>query len=86
MKESEKVEIKRIVIRIKDKEIPLTPDEAKELHKVLGDMFGAVTTQWLPITVPYYPPYNPWPWHYDRWYVTYGSGAADNGVVYCSVT
>lgn len=80
---SDKIEIKRIVIKLRDKEINLTVDEAKELQSVLGNMFGAKTTEWVTVPYPYYVPYNPWPYRYDHWYVTYGNGDTA-GVVYCA--
>jgi len=40
---SNAVKVKRIVLNINGKEIPLTLDEAKELSKVLGEMFEEKT-------------------------------------------
>lgn len=39
-KKDERVEVSGINIKIGDKEIPLTPAQAKELQDVLNDMFG----------------------------------------------
>lgn len=46
--------VERIIIKIGDKEIPLTVNEAKELQQVLSDMFGdKVTIVSPPSVVPY---------------------------------
>jgi len=52
-------EIKKIVLSVGDKEIELTPDEAKELRKILGDLFGEKETTVIPVPYPVQP-YYPW--------------------------
>lgn len=69
-------ELKKIVLQIGEKEIELTPDEAKELKKVLGDLFGEDKTVFVPNPYPVYPYYRP--------YFTWGTHTSpnDNGVAY----
>jgi hypothetical protein len=67
------VSISKICIKIGEKEVELSPDEAKELQEILNDMFGKRETVYVPQPYPVYP--NP----YRYWSVTYGPG-----VVYCS--
>lgn len=78
---SKAVKIDRIVIRIGDKEIPLSLDEAKELKDILNRTFGAEKTVYTPaplvvIERPYYPTFPTFP-NYPHWYITCGdSGTA----------
>jgi hypothetical protein len=70
--EVKSVEIKYICIQIGDKEIKITPEEAKNLRDKLSEVLGNNTVQVItvpaPITIPYtpyIPPYQPifptWP-------------------------
>lgn len=56
---SDKVELKELVLKFGNKEIALTPDEAKQLKEILGELFGEEKTV---INVPSYPIY------IERWY------------------
>lgn len=40
MKEEKVCEVKRIVLKIEDKEVSLTPEQAKKLKVVLDELFG----------------------------------------------
>lgn len=62
-------EIKKIVIKIKDKESELTLEEAEELWEVLDDLFSK---EQRIITVPYYPYTVPhiWKWWEPTWIST----------------
>ena len=40
MKNKEECIVKKIVLKIDDKEISLTPEQAKKLKELLNDMFG----------------------------------------------
>lgn len=84
MSEKKGVEIKRIVIRLGDKEVSLTPSEARELKDILKEMFGDQVV--TPNTYHVYPVY-PWyePYRTDRWEVTVGDTQTGNSaVVYCA--
>lgn len=50
----EKIEIKRIVLSLKGKDIHLSVDEAKELKAKLGDLLE-VKELWSPRWIPWYP-------------------------------
>jgi len=62
---SKTVEIEKIVIRVGQKEIPLSLQEAKELQEILNKTFGSgdrtiyVDRPWI-IERPYFPPYHYW--------------------------
>ena len=64
-------EIKKIVLSVGDKEIELTPDEAKELRKILGDLFGEKETTVVPMPYPVYPNY---PYFGGTWVTTWSEG------------
>jgi hypothetical protein len=49
-----KIEIKKIVITIGDKELHLTPEEAGELKNILNELFGENKTVYTPIFVDRY--------------------------------
>jgi hypothetical protein len=68
--------IKKIVLQIGEKEIELSLDEAKELKKILGDLFKEKETVYVPSPYPVYP-YFP-----NIWRVTYNP--LDNGITYVS--
>ena len=67
-KESKSIELKRLVIKIGDKELNLTPDEAKSLKGILDELFEEsekierIIVQ--PYPYPYYPViyYEPYKW------------------------
>ncbi len=74
------VEIKKIVIRIGDKEASLTLEDAKALRDVLDAMFGEkkeyVGYPYVVPTIPYVPYVQPtWRWY---WSGTNGSGGLVN--------
>ena len=57
------IKIDKIRLEINKKIIELSPEEAKELKRVLEDLFGKDKQMYIP---PYYP-YRP---HYPYWSVT----------------
>lgn len=62
------VSIKKLVIKIGDKEVNLSLDEAKELQDILNRTFGGEKTIFVPtapviIERPWYP-------NYPHWYIT----------------
>jgi len=70
MKEEKSCEVKKIVLKIDDKEVSLTPEQVKKLKELLNDLFGKeiikVVTQEIhhdhynyPIWRYYEPPYIP---------------------------
>lgn len=84
MSDKKTVEVKRIVIRIGDKEVSLLPDEARELKDILKAMFG---DQAQIITVP--TPYPVYPWYdytppYQKWEITWCVTGVNSNTVYCS--
>jgi len=65
------VSIKNIAIKIGNKEVTLSLDEAKELQDILNRTFGQKETVFVPsapviIERPWYP-------NYPHWYITYDS-------------
>jgi hypothetical protein len=71
MSNTNSVKIEKIVLVIGDKEIKLSVEEAKELSKILKDVFGDNTPYVQPYAYPYvYPqPYYPyWKWKYEPKY------------------
>lgn len=59
------VSIKKVVVKIGDKEISLSLDEAKELQDILNRTFGTEKTVFVPsapviIERPWYPTYPHW--------------------------
>jgi hypothetical protein len=73
----EKPIVKEITLEIGNKEIKLSLEEAKNLHRALADLLNEPK-----ITVT---PYYPWPW-YQPSTITY-DGASYGGVsVYCTDT
>jgi hypothetical protein len=76
---SKKIEIKKVVIQIGDKEAELTIEQARELKDALIDLLGKKETVYLPaspvvIERPYYP-------HYPNWTVTW-DGTRTNPTTY----
>ena len=77
-----KIEIKKILIQIGDKELRLTVDEAKELHKILGELVAEKVPTVIiekdivinPVSIPWYPvyPYYPGATEYPTWTITCG--------------
>jgi hypothetical protein len=62
-----KVRVDKIVLNVNDKQVELTLEEAKDLNKILNDMFKQTPEKdivYIPYTVPY-TPYEP----YKIWYV-----------------
>jgi hypothetical protein len=57
-----KVEITKITIKVGDKQAELTVQEAKELHRILDEMFKRQDVTYVPVypTLPYYPIYPTW--------------------------
>lgn len=83
MVKEKEVKVTKIVINVGGKEVEFTPEEAKELTKILSDMFGEKDNIYVPYSVPYYPPY-PHVW-WSVGYNTDGTKWTDNGVtIYCS--
>jgi len=69
-------EIKKIVLEIGDKEIELTPDEAKELKDVLNNLFGEKDIVYIPKPYPVYHPY-------PHWWVRYPDRIGDEIKIKC---
>ena len=65
------IKVEQIVIKIGEKEILLNVDEAKELRKVLDDLFGDKVT-----TIINYPQY---PYWYGKWEIS----APQYGTIMC---
>ena len=67
------VEIKHIVIKVGEKEIPLSLEEAKELQDILNKTFGGekVIEKIVHEHDHYYPWWEYQPYTYPRWTVTY---------------
>lgn len=68
-----KAEIKKVVLKINDKEISLTVEEAKKLKELLGTLFGGdiikieKEKEYIPYPQPYPVPYYPRPyWDYPK--------------------
>ncbi len=74
---TEKAEVKKIVLDLGDKEIDLTPHQAKMLARILGEMF-ITQAQAYPVYID-----RPWiwpndrPYRYDYLYVGNVAGTAD---------
>ncbi len=62
----------KIKLKIKDVEIELSVDEAKELEKILRAISGKEKPIWNP-PITYVPPYREW--DYPPWKVTYCLGS-----------
>jgi hypothetical protein len=67
-----KIEVTKVVIRIGDKPVELTIDQARELKDALNELLGSKETVYLPsspviIDRPYPYPYTPY------WTITYGN-------------
>jgi hypothetical protein len=73
---SKVVEINRIVLKIGQKEIPLSLSEAKELQDILNTTFGNTHPYPVWVEYPVYKPYTTWEIK-PKW---------DTGTVYCSST
>lgn len=81
----DKIEIKKIVIKVGEKELSFSLEEAKELQDILNKTFGGEKTVWFPsypiyieVERPYriVSPYNP---YLPTWptYVTWGTTITD---------
>lgn len=82
-----KVEVKKVVLKIGDKEIGLSVDEAKELTKLLMDTFGEKEPIKYYERVPWYPYYP----YYEYHPITFTSGdwtttQTGNSIVFASNT
>jgi hypothetical protein len=78
------VSIKKVVVKIGDKEIGLSLDEAKELQDILNRTFGTEKTVFVPsapviIERPWYPTY-------PHWYVTCEANTSGNYTITASNT
>ena len=72
------VKVDKISIKIGERELSLTPKQAKELRDILDEMYPATTTP------PYVPIYiDRWRerWPYRHWDWTWGSGTSDTYTV-----
>ena len=71
--EPKEIKIKKLVIKIGQTEVNVTPEEAKELHKALDEMFGKEIVREV---------------YHDWWYRTpiYTNVPTFPGIVYCSGT
>lgn len=68
---SKKIEIKKIVIQIGDKEAELTIEQARDLKDALAELLGNKETVYVPsapiiIERPYCPP-----WQWPNWNITW---------------
>ena len=80
---AKKMEIAKVVVQMGKKEIPLTLEEAENLHKLLDKMFGEkVVEKWYPYSRPH------WYWGNERVYCsgTTGDNSGDQigNMTYCS--
>jgi hypothetical protein len=80
------VEIINIKIRIGDRDIDLTPKEARDFHQKLGELFDYITVTPSPYPVIYYPvtwyPFPSYPQTVKPWeitWITYNSGSSFQG-------
>ena len=73
---SKAVEINRIVLKIGQKEIPLSLSEAKELQDILNTTFGSGRVFPVYVEYPVYKPYTTWEIT-PKW---------DTGTITCSST
>lgn len=82
----EKIEIKKIVIKVGEKELSFSMEEAKELQNILNETFGGEKAIYFPsypvyieverpyrITSPYNPYIPTWP-TYTTWNTTVSDG------------
>jgi hypothetical protein len=71
------IEVSKIVVKMGEKEIELSPAEAKKLQELLNEIFSKNKE---PIYVPIYPPVDPYPCPYPYPYfpVTYTTGPTDD--------
>lgn len=72
-----KVEISKINIKIGDKEIPLTLEEAQELRQILDETFGQKMVVYPSPPIYIERPY-PRPWRYWDTSVTWSNTAGDS--------
>lgn len=84
-------EVKKVVIRIGERDIEFTPEEARDLKKALDDLFGKVMEK---VKEKEYVPYPVYPWgypyrytwpYYDPWITTCGGISSGMGD-YCGTT
>lgn len=79
---AKQVELRKLVLKIGEKTIELSPDEAKELKTILADMFGGERTVWLDRWWPTWPLTNPYVT--PHWTLTTGATPDGTGTFYCS--
>lgn len=81
MKKNKEIKVSKIIINVGDKEIRVTPDEAKELYNVLSDLLGKkeVNPYFYPL-IPYYPKIykDYWIWDNEQPIVTYTDKTCTN--------
>lgn len=75
MAKSNGVKISKIELKIGDKTISLSPEEAKELNKMLSDLFGTNPAIVKEIIYHEHYPLHPWP------YVYWSTHYVDNGTI-----
>lgn len=92
MKTEEKgCEVKRIVLKIDDKEISVTPEQAKSLKVLLEDLFGKEVIKEVAKTIIH--EYHEYPWYPKYYYVPPSlpqpnivwCGDEGSGVINCSI-
>jgi len=73
---SEKMEIKKIVLKLNDKEVSLTIEEAKKLKELLGELFGKdIIKEIVKEEHHYHDNYRPyWVWNQPYGYSTLQCG------------
>jgi len=76
------VELKKLVLKIGEKTIELSPEEAKELKTILAEMFGADRTVYVDRWWPSFPHYEPYV--LPHWTLTTGGTTEVAGTLYCA--
>lgn len=75
--EAKKMKVEKIVVKMKDQELELTPDEARELKQILADLLGDNNQ---PIYVPQ--PYPVYPTRWRWWEPYWGTTTSGSGITY----
>lgn len=85
------VKISKIEIKLGDRKLEFTVEEAKQLKELLESIFGATTTIIKEKGDPIYIPYIFWPYHEDPyvypkspWTITYGPFEGSTQTLCCS--
>jgi hypothetical protein len=81
------VAVKKVVVQLGKKELILDINDAKELQKVLNELFGQVIVEKKVVEEHHHYDHKPFYWNYP--YISYGSTTSgqfkyDNNVVYCA--